>query len=1111
MGAENKYDLKLSPNYNPDGNSTNKNELSMCRKLSSTSSSSLNSNGALEPTTGSFQLSQIVPSSTSRTSQSKSSAITTTTDSLAAKGSQMSACSIYSNRKCSSTSSLVSDQPPSKLVACAGKQASSTDNLKETEKKTLTRAKGDISLAGESDYSCGGFSNVALSPTQEEEDEDELMGRVENGSYRSSESSDKCCNTIGLSGKTDGSLIGSDFSSNGLAANGLATNGLATSKLDTNSDLASTEPVREDEQNKENAMSVSVPNLSLNGDDVSAMINETEATAANLMEAFSSLSRRSSNNNSSLNATNGQNGLNNNNLNYNNSFNSSNNQLCNSLVRLALASNFPELIAELLNELASTESCSDILANQQLLSTAQSYPSLSESGSSTTMTLSEARRNFNTQPVSGNSSGFTLSTSSELFENCTPSLLSGIEDELDAGDDNDDDLDEENDEYDYVSLMDESSSSSYDHKNKRKNNWDDDYVLKRSSAELLPAFDPRPGRTNLNQTVDLEIQEPSNSTGSFVKKRKESTVSLNSKSASTKLLLSFKMTTYTNKEVEIDLVNPNWSIFSALQCLSAAASNNKQEKLRRVWDSVYTVCYRETKDDELEDRNLPIHKAAIRTTSNAEMEEVLNVAELTDQSFKSLKDVLVLLKLLYSQATQSNEQASLTSFADQEPSFDLLREEYISKKITNKLMQQIQDPLVLTSASLPDWCANLMYRYPMLFPFEIRQMFFQSTAFGTSRSIVWLQNQRDLILERQHGPSPRREDPHEFRLGRLLHERVKVPRHGLLAWATEVMRVTSKKKSILEVEFRDEEGTGLGPTLEFYALVAAELQAKKLKMWLCNDELIMNYDALLPNATIDQTPDYYVNHPAGLFPAPLDQNHKNIAEICQLFEFLGVYIAKAFQDNRLVDLPLSLSFLKLFSHHHTDLRAPTNETGSLLTDCKQSTLNLLIDKLKAMPLSDEEQLIKSRSAIEKEARCKLESQQAKSSWIKGVLNEADFQQLFPAQGNFLGQLRELSISKQRILLNASLSLDEKQNQINNLYLPVSTGGAVRLEELGLTFQYLPTSKVYEFDAVNLKVNGDLEEVNMANFEEYYELLLDFCLHTGLRRQLDAFKSKDFFV
>ena len=34
------------------------------------------------------------------------------------------------------------------------------------------------------------------------------------------------------------------------------------------------------------------------------------------------------------------------------------------------------------------------------------------------------------------------------------------------------------------------------------------------------------------------------------------------------------------------------------------------------------------------------------------------------------------------------------------------------------------------------------------------------------------------------------------------------------------------------MEFLEEEGTGLGPTLEFFALVAAELQRSDLGMWL---------------------------------------------------------------------------------------------------------------------------------------------------------------------------------------------------------------------------------------------------------------------------------------
>jgi len=40
------------------------------------------------------------------------------------------------------------------------------------------------------------------------------------------------------------------------------------------------------------------------------------------------------------------------------------------------------------------------------------------------------------------------------------------------------------------------------------------------------------------------------------------------------------------------------------------------------------------------------------------------------------------------------------------------------------------------------------------------------------------------------------------------------------------MKAHAERKAILEVEFLGEEGTGLGPTLEFFALVAAELQRK---------------------------------------------------------------------------------------------------------------------------------------------------------------------------------------------------------------------------------------------------------------------------------------------
>lgn len=41
-----------------------------------------------------------------------------------------------------------------------------------------------------------------------------------------------------------------------------------------------------------------------------------------------------------------------------------------------------------------------------------------------------------------------------------------------------------------------------------RRSWDDDYVLKRQFSALIPAFDPRPGRPNINQTQDFDIPAP---------------------------------------------------------------------------------------------------------------------------------------------------------------------------------------------------------------------------------------------------------------------------------------------------------------------------------------------------------------------------------------------------------------------------------------------------------------------------------------------------------------------------------------------------------------------------------------------------------------------------
>ena len=51
----------------------------------------------------------------------------------------------------------------------------------------------------------------------------------------------------------------------------------------------------------------------------------------------------------------------------------------------------------------------------------------------------------------------------------------------------------------------------FENKGQRRRTWDDEIVLKRQFSALIPAFDPRPGRTNVNQTQDFEIPAPGTS------------------------------------------------------------------------------------------------------------------------------------------------------------------------------------------------------------------------------------------------------------------------------------------------------------------------------------------------------------------------------------------------------------------------------------------------------------------------------------------------------------------------------------------------------------------------------------------------------------------------
>ncbi|XP_047508837.1 E3 ubiquitin-protein ligase HECTD1 isoform X4 [Pieris napi] len=547
-----------------------------------------------------------------------------------------------------------------------------------------------------------------------------------------------------------------------------------------------------------------------------------------------------------------------------------------SLVRLALSSNFPG----------------------GLLSAAQSYPSLAPNAQNA-LTLSLTSTSSESEQVS----------LEDFLESCrAPALLTELEDDDDGDDALDSDKENETTYQDLprvtclqvsrnlLSLMEEEALEAVQRGSnpvwRARKPWDDDFVLKRQFSALIPAFDPRPGRTNLNQTVDLDIplnedsdaEEPTEPSAN----RSDATITENLNNPATRLP-SLKLT-LTSGGVSLPLDNPSWTLYRAVLALNAKLPAHDTHR-----DTTYTLTYKEvdsadtltpssdTEEDEPAD---PVECGVIGCCGEAERGAMVSCC------------VRVLRRL----------QAVVPSL----PPHALL-----SAKLTTKLHHQLQEPLTLAAAAAPRWCQQLNDWCPFLFPLETRQMFFACTAFGTSRTIVWLQAQRDRALDRQrtgNTVSPRRADleASEFRMGRLRHERVRIPRNThLLRSAMQVMRVHAGRKSVLEVEFEGEEGTGLGPTLEFYALVAAELQRTDLNMWLNDAHTLENNAPHITVPEVEKPIGYYVSRAGGLFPAPLPQQSTICDIVCKYFWFLGVFLAKVLQDGRLVDLPLSESFLRI--------------------------------------------------------------------------------------------------------------------------------------------------------------------------------------------------------
>lgn len=239
-------------------------------------------------------------------------------------------------------------------------------------------------------------------------------------------------------------------------------------------------------------------------------------------------------------------------------------------------------------------------------------------------------------------------------------------------------------------------------------------------------------------------------------------------------------------------------------------------------------------------------------------------------------NVLRLLKLLY--------------VANQAYDLGLSLQAFQSAKLTSLVTQFLSDFSGLGTKMLPHWANSLVNSCHFLFPFSLRN--------------------RLMKLTNNPEAPPLGGNRARSRSGSFNRHKVTVKRGEILEAARQALSSSPfLRHTVFEYEYVGEEGTGQGPTLEFYYLLSQAIRS--LPVWRVGETL---------------------------FPAPI--LHPDV----ETFAFIGRVVGKALVDERLLDLPLSPVFWKLVFHQ------------SISSDDLRFIDSTLAKQLKALAALDSAQL-----------------------------------------------------------------------------------------------------------------------------------------------------------
>ncbi|KAL9113876.1 MAG: hypothetical protein Q9227_002010 [Pyrenula ochraceoflavens] len=311
----------------------------------------------------------------------------------------------------------------------------------------------------------------------------------------------------------------------------------------------------------------------------------------------------------------------------------------------------------------------------------------------------------------------------------------------------------------------------------------------------------------------------------------------------------------------------------------------KDPTARNMWLATHSIKFKKVKGPPPESKSLHSSEEDSAPTPNAIMPDALAGHPTTS----SILSLLGVLHGFNSDLAAVPNNTKVCEAVSPEPIA-----QFINTKLTAKLNRQLEEPLIVASNCLPTWSEDLTRLFPFLFPFETRHLFLQSTSFGYSRSMMRWQNNQSNSDDRRH----RRDDDRPV-IGRLQRQKVRISRSRILESAVKVMELYGASPSVLEVEYFEEVGTGLGPTLEFYSTVSKEFSKKKLKLWRENDS---------------NGRDEYAFGKFGLFPAPMSSEQSRTEggkRLIHFFKMLGKFVARSMLDSRIIDVSFNPAFFHI--------------------------------------------------------------------------------------------------------------------------------------------------------------------------------------------------------